>query len=185
MLELVIFSTLNGLLYGMLLFLLASGLTLIFSMMGVLNFAHASFYMLGAYFGFQISEWHTNVPAPEMEKFADEFLKKYGGSNQQGWWYLRLKNEVEMLVDAMKKANSTEPVKVSKALSDMKYKNALGAEVFMRPTDHQLFQDMYISSFGSGTKHDEEKTGWGWKTVGVVKAQDTVIPTTCKMNVPS
>ena len=134
---------------------------------------------------FQISEWHTNVPAPEMEKFADEFLKKYGGSNQQGWWYLRLKNEVEMLVDAMKKANSTEPVKVSKALSDMKYKNALGAEVFMRPTDHQLFQDMYISSFGSGTKHDEEKTGWGWKTVGVVKAQDTVIPTTCKMNVPS
>ena len=33
----------------MLLFMLASGLTLIFSMMGVLNFAHASFYMLGAY----------------------------------------------------------------------------------------------------------------------------------------
>ena len=55
MLELVIFSTLNGLLYGLLLFLLASGLTLIFSMMGVLNFAHASFYMLGAYFGYQIS----------------------------------------------------------------------------------------------------------------------------------
>jgi branched-chain amino acid transport system substrate-binding protein len=44
---------------------------------------------------------------------------------------------------------------------------------------------MYISSFGSGTKHDEEKTGWGWKTTGVIKAQDTVIPTTCKMNVPS
>ena len=57
MLELIIFSTLNGLLYGMLLFLLASGLTLIFSMMGVLNFAHASFYMLGAYFGYQISRW--------------------------------------------------------------------------------------------------------------------------------
>ena len=57
MLELIVFSTLNGLLYGMLLFLLASGLTLIFSMMGVLNFAHASFYMLGAYFGYQISRW--------------------------------------------------------------------------------------------------------------------------------
>jgi branched-chain amino acid transport system permease protein len=57
LLELVIFSTLNGVLYGMLLFLLASGLTLIFSMMGVLNFAHASFYMLGAYFGYQISQW--------------------------------------------------------------------------------------------------------------------------------
>src|ERR671937_1986965 len=57
MLELIIISTLNGVLYGMLLFLMASGLTLIFSMMGVLNFAHASFYMLGAYVGFQVSQW--------------------------------------------------------------------------------------------------------------------------------
>ena len=55
MLQLITFSTLNGVLYGMLLFMMASGLTLIFSMMGVLNFAHASFYMLGAYFGFEIS----------------------------------------------------------------------------------------------------------------------------------
>ena len=43
---------LNGLSYGLLLFMLSSGLTLIFSMMGVLNFAHASFYMLGAYVEF-------------------------------------------------------------------------------------------------------------------------------------
>ena len=43
-------SLLNGISYGLLLFMLCSGLTLIFSMMGVLNFAHASFYMLGAYF---------------------------------------------------------------------------------------------------------------------------------------
>jgi branched-chain amino acid transport system permease protein len=47
---------LNGLVYGMLLFMLASGLTLIFSMMGVLNFAHASIYMIGAYLAFQLSQ---------------------------------------------------------------------------------------------------------------------------------
>ena len=47
--EFTIFTLLNGLAYGLLLFMLSSGLTLIFSMMGVLNFAHASFYMLGAY----------------------------------------------------------------------------------------------------------------------------------------
>ena len=57
MLELVLISTLNGVLYGLLLFLMASGLTLIFSMMGVLNFAHASFYMMGAFVGFQIAKW--------------------------------------------------------------------------------------------------------------------------------
>jgi branched-chain amino acid transport system permease protein len=43
-------QTLNGLAYGMLLFLVASGLTLIFGMMGILNIAHASFFMLSAYF---------------------------------------------------------------------------------------------------------------------------------------
>ncbi|HQT79875.1 MAG TPA: branched-chain amino acid ABC transporter permease, partial [Rhodopila sp.] len=53
--ETVVISALNGLVYGMLLFMLASGLTLIFSMMGVLNFAHASIYMVGAYLAYQIS----------------------------------------------------------------------------------------------------------------------------------
>jgi branched-chain amino acid transport system permease protein len=61
--ELIVISTLNGVLYGLLLFLMASGLTLIFSMMGVLNFAHASFYMLGAFLGFQISQWAGFWPA--------------------------------------------------------------------------------------------------------------------------
>ena len=53
--EFFLVSMLNGISYGLLLFMLSSGLTLIFSMMGVLNFAHASFYMLGAYFAYTIS----------------------------------------------------------------------------------------------------------------------------------
>ena len=48
-------SLLNGVSYGLLLFMLSSGLTLIFSMMGVLNFAHTSFYMLGAYLAYTVS----------------------------------------------------------------------------------------------------------------------------------
>ena len=63
MLELIVISTLNGVLFGMLLFLLSSGLTVIFSMMGVLNFAHASFYMLGAFFGYQLTRWIGFWPA--------------------------------------------------------------------------------------------------------------------------
>jgi branched-chain amino acid transport system permease protein len=51
-----IVSLLNGLSYGLLLFLLSAGLTLIFSLMGVLNFAHASFYMMGAYLGHSLSQ---------------------------------------------------------------------------------------------------------------------------------
>ena len=55
--ELLIVSLLNGLSYGLLLFMLSSGLTLIFSLMGVLNFAHTSFYMLGAYIAYALSGW--------------------------------------------------------------------------------------------------------------------------------
>ena len=66
--EFFLISMLNGLSYGLLLFMLSSGLTLIFSMMGVLNFAHASFYMLGAYLGYTIARitgfWPALVLAP-------------------------------------------------------------------------------------------------------------------------
>ena len=66
--EFFIISMLNGLSYGLLLFMLSSGLTLIFSMMGVLNFAHASFYMIGAYFGYTLTSligfWPALIIAP-------------------------------------------------------------------------------------------------------------------------
>jgi branched-chain amino acid transport system permease protein len=53
----------NGLSYGLLLFLLCSGLTLIYSLMGVLNFAHAAFYLLGAYFAYTLSQFIGFWPA--------------------------------------------------------------------------------------------------------------------------
>jgi branched-chain amino acid transport system permease protein len=46
---------LNGIQYGLLLFLVASGLTLIFGIMGIINLAHGSFYMIGAYMAFSLS----------------------------------------------------------------------------------------------------------------------------------
>ncbi len=48
---------LNAVQYGLLLFLVASGLTLIFGIMGVINLAHGSFYMLGAYLAFALTPW--------------------------------------------------------------------------------------------------------------------------------
>ena len=64
----LLINVLNGVSAGLLLFMLSSGLTLIFSMMGVLNFAHASFYMLGAYFGYVLTSlfgfWVALVVAP-------------------------------------------------------------------------------------------------------------------------
>jgi branched-chain amino acid transport system permease protein len=48
---------LNSLQYGLLLFLVASGLTLIFGIMGVINLAHGSFYMIGAYMAYALAPW--------------------------------------------------------------------------------------------------------------------------------
>ncbi len=80
--EVLVFSLFNGLLYGMLLFMLASGLTLIFSMMGVLNFAHASFFMLGAYFAYQISVylgfWPALILAPIVVGVIGALVERYG-----------------------------------------------------------------------------------------------------------
>jgi branched-chain amino acid transport system permease protein len=81
-LEFALISLLNGLSYGLLLFMLSSGLTLIFSMMGVLNFAHASFYMLGAYFGFAISQqlgfWPALVVAPLSVGLIGALVERFG-----------------------------------------------------------------------------------------------------------
>jgi len=83
-------NLLNGLSVGLLLFMLSSGLTLIFSMMGVLNFAHASFYMLGAFIGYALSRvigfWPALVLAPVLtgligavfERLALRKVHKFG-----------------------------------------------------------------------------------------------------------
>lgn len=80
--EFLVIQTLNGLSYGLLLFLLSAGLTLIFSMMGVLNFAHASFYMVGAYFGYQITRWIGFWPgvvlAPLLVGVIGMLVERYG-----------------------------------------------------------------------------------------------------------
>ncbi|QCI65469.1 branched-chain amino acid ABC transporter permease [Phreatobacter stygius] len=80
--ETIVFSTLNGVLYGLLLFMLASGLTLIFSMMGVLNFAHASFYMLGAYVAFTLGSvtgfWVALILAPLVVGLFGAVVERFG-----------------------------------------------------------------------------------------------------------
>ena len=80
--ELLLVNILDGLVTGLLLFMLCSGLTLIFSMMGVLNLAHASFYMLGAYFGYQISLyigfWPALIIAPIVVGLIGAAVERYG-----------------------------------------------------------------------------------------------------------
>ena len=82
--EFTLITLLNGVSYGLLLFMLSSGLTLVFSMMGVLNFAQASFYMIGAYFAYAISSqlglgfWPALFVAPLLVGLLGAIVERYG-----------------------------------------------------------------------------------------------------------
>src|SRR5258705_6714464 len=79
--EVLLVSLLNGLVYGMLLFMLAAGPPLISPMRGVPNFAQASMYMLGASFAFSVSRligfWPALVVAPAICGLLGALIEMY------------------------------------------------------------------------------------------------------------
>jgi branched-chain amino acid transport system substrate-binding protein len=133
---------------------------------------------------FQIAEGVANVPNASSQEFEKAFRTKLGIS----LFYPRAVNEIRMFVKAAEEANSSEPTKIAAKLEGMKVTVFNGGEGLMRAEDHQFFQPMYIANLGPIGKDqpfDEENTGWGWKVTGKIDTQDTVIPTSCKMNRPS
>jgi len=78
----ILITIFHGLVYAMLLYLVASGLTLVFGMMGVLNLAHAFFYMLGAYIGYSIllhtgNFWVALIMAPIVVGAVGVLVERY------------------------------------------------------------------------------------------------------------
>ena len=132
---------------------------------------------------FEVSEGVVNSAPPAAQKFETDFRAKLG----IGLFYPRSVNELRVLVAAAAAAKSDDPKAIAYQMEGMNFATLDGGEGFMRKEDHQFFQDIYISSFGPlgpGDKFDEEHTGWGWKLVAAVKKEDTLLPTTCKMERP-
>ena len=134
---------------------------------------------------FTVTEFHPNVPVEEKsapgEEFVTEWRKKHDFDLFQMNNYVLLK----MLAAAITKAGGTDPLKVALALEGMTAKDVLGHEYTMRSEDHQLMAPLYVARFTRDVKYDSEKTGLGWKTVGMSEASTLVQPTTCKMKRPA
>ncbi len=133
---------------------------------------------------FVIAEGIANDSPAATQAYEKDYRAKVGSS----LFYPRAVNEVRMLAKAMQLAGSVEPKAVAAKLEGMKFDALDGGQVTMRKDDHQAFQNMYIASFGPlgpKEKFDEEGTGWGWKQIGVVNADDTILPTTCQMERPN
>jgi branched-chain amino acid transport system substrate-binding protein len=132
---------------------------------------------------FAIGEGFPNLGYAPANTFEKAIRAKYDFS----LFYPRAVNEMRMFAAAADKAKSLDPVKVAMALEGMEFDVYDGGKGSMRKDDHQFFQPMYIASFGDRSEKevfDEEKTGWGWKTVAKIEADQTVLPTTCKMERP-
>src|SRR5271163_4675064 len=132
---------------------------------------------------FQITEGVPNSAPEAAQKWEADFRAKEGVA----LFYPRAVNEMRMLAKAVDQAKTDEPKALAAQFEGMTAEGFDGGEITMRKDDHQLFQDMFISSFGPldpGAKFDEEGTGWGWRKVGVVQANTTILPTSCKMERP-
>ncbi len=143
----------------------------------------AAFGAAGADQVVQVTEWHKNVLPSPLEQISNEFTRK----TKQDLYYFRILNEIRMLARAIDQAKSTDPRKVALALEGMHLKAETG-DVWMRKEDHQIMQPLYVSTFekvdGKKVKYDVDGTGYGFRTDLVVPAQETVLPTTCKMERP-
>jgi len=87
-------------------------------------------------------------------------------------------------ISAISKAGSLDAFKVASAMEDQKMKDFLGFDTWMRADDHQMMTAYYVGVFQRGVKYDSEKTGLGWKTAAIIKADEVVPSTTCKMRRP-
>ncbi|MCD6732012.1 MAG: branched-chain amino acid ABC transporter substrate-binding protein [Burkholderiaceae bacterium] len=132
----------------------------------------------------QVSYWHPNVTSSEANRIVEGFNRKF----KDDYYVMATYTGFKLLGEAMKKARSTDPVKVAFALEGMKVQS-LNGEVEMRATDHQIQQAVYISSWqkvdGKTVKYDQEGTGYGWRTEARLEPYIASQPTSCQMKRPA
>jgi branched-chain amino acid transport system substrate-binding protein len=134
----------------------------------------------------QVSMWHANVGGERSDALVEAYRNRFPDANDD-FFFLSLQHAMELLAQAIRRAGSTDPLEVARALAGSRYDSITG-EVWVREDNHQLVQPLFVSTFtkvgNPGVKYDVERTGMGWATEGRVEASDTVLPTTCEMQRP-
>ncbi len=137
-----------------------------------------------------VAEWHPNVGTPASERFYASFRARFP-KPQDDYVHARMQVMIEMLAAAIEHAGSTDAVAVARALEGMTLDpNTLGGlhQGWMRAPDHQFIQPLYVSVMeragAPGVAHDNEGSGFGFRTVRYVEPRLTERPTRCKMERP-
>ncbi len=119
----------------------------------------------------------------EGKAYVEAFKKKFPDGNVS---QARIANVINMLAGAMEKAGTADDVvAVAKALEGMKVTSIWGGELYMRPEDHQLIQDVHIFAHTKvDAPFDFDNSGYGLKYESTVENASADIATTCQMERP-
>ncbi|NMM09916.1 MAG: branched-chain amino acid ABC transporter substrate-binding protein [Polaromonas sp.] len=130
---------------------------------------------------YQIAYNHSNYTG-ELGTLMREFKKKYNDD----FYTFSIYNGIVLLSEAMKKAKSTDPMKVASAMEGLTFKGFNG-ESQMRKSDHQMQQGLFISKWqkvDAKNSYSVENTGYTFAPVKYLDSYIASTPTSCQMKRP-
>ena len=130
-----------------------------------------------------VADWLPNVPGEASAQFYKSFRQRFPKPSED-YVHLRMQLMIEALAQAVEKAGSTDPVAVAMQLEKARVSIA-GQTGSMRAQDHQFQQPLVVGVMARqgtpGVPFDVEGSGYGFKVVRQIKAEQARLPSTCLM----
>jgi branched-chain amino acid transport system substrate-binding protein len=130
-----------------------------------------------------VADWLPNVPGEASAQFYKSFRQRFPKPSED-YVHLRMQLMIEALAQAVEKAGGTDPVAVALQLEKARVSIA-GQSGSMRAQDHQFQQPLVVGVMARqgtpGVPFDAEGSGYGFKVVRQIKAEQARLPSTCQM----
>ena len=134
-----------------------------------------------------VADWLPNVPGKASEAFYQAFRQRFP-KPAEDYVHVRMQLMVEALAQSIEKAGHTDPLAVALQLEKSRVSIA-GQSGQMRAEDHQFQQALVVGLMERqgtpGVPFDVEGSGYGFKVVRQISAEQARLPTTCKMQRPA
>ena len=134
-----------------------------------------------------VADWLPNLPGAQSEAFYRAFRQRFP-KPQDDYVHMRMQLMIEALAQAIERAGSTEAAAVATQLAGARVELS-GQRGAMRAADHQFQQTLVVGVMdrqgAPGVKFDVEGTGYGFRVIQLVSAEDAQLPTTCRMIRPA
>jgi branched-chain amino acid transport system substrate-binding protein len=134
-----------------------------------------------------VADWLPNLPGAQSEAFYRAFRQRFP-KPQDDYVHMRMQLMIEALAQAIERASSTEAAAVATQLAGARVELS-GQRGAMRAADHQFQQTLVVGVMdrqgAPGVKFDVEGSGYGFRVIQAVSAEDAQLPTTCRMIRPA